>query len=151
MKKTAAITPISQPVLTGLPTEVRARLLADHGIDIAADDPLMTLVAMNQIVLPLIAAEIAKTIADANKEAMEQSAKMRQETLKATAADLGWLASQAREELRMDLARASVSADALIRSIQVSLRATKWFWICIGALMALGYTAGRQAARLFGG
>jgi len=129
-----------------LTNDVRAELVKLTGHDIAADDPAMVLVVLNQILLPRIAERVAESIRAANVDAGAILAEMRAETLKSAAGDLLLLVARARESLRVDLAESSARASAIIAGLESSIRVSRAFWIGVGAvgcgLLMLGIAIG---------
>jgi hypothetical protein len=129
-----------------LTNEVRAEVVALTGHDIAADDPVMVLVVLNQILLPRIAEQVAETIRAANVDTAEALAEMRTETLKSVAGDLLLLAGQARDTLRVDLAETSARAAAIVAGLETSIKVSRGFWVIVGAigcgLLVLGIAIG---------
>jgi hypothetical protein len=140
-----------EPAGVRLTNEVRAELVALTGHDIAADDPIMALVVLNQILLSKIAHEVAAILVKANEDAGEALAMMRTETLKSVAADLLLLAGQSREALKIDLTEAAARASSIVGGIESSLRMRRAFWVAIGAvgcaLFGLGLIVGAAVGR----
>jgi len=129
-----------------LTNDVRAELVALTGHDITADDPIMVLVVLNQILLPRIAEQVAETMRGANVETAEALTQMRAETLKSVTGDLLMLAGHARDAIRVDLAEASGRAAAIVAGLEASIKVSRGFWAVIGAagcgLLVLGIVIG---------
>jgi len=134
-----------------LTNEVRAELVALTGHDIAADDPVMALVVLNQILLPRIAEQVAETMRAGNLETAEALAQMRTETLKTVTGDLLMLAGHARDALRVDLAEASARASVIVAGLEASMKVSRSFWAVVGAagcgLLMLGMAIGERLGK----
>jgi hypothetical protein len=136
-----------KPAGIRLTKDLRAALLAETGHDISPEDPLWTVVVLNQLLLPQLAQQIVSDLSLANSQAAEALAAMRQEVLNAVADDCVDLARETVKDLREGLKKASSGADRIIARIESAWRFSAAGWIAIGAaavgLVWLGYWLGK--------
>lgn len=127
----------SAPEGIRLTKEIRAELMRLTGQEVTEDDPILTLVYLEQLLLGNLADEIAVKLAKANEAVAAQLAEMRQETLDSVAAELG----------SIDFTEAAGRADRIVHGIERGIRMHKGFWFLMGvvacALLGLGILVGR--------
>jgi len=113
--------------------EIRGELLAITGHELAADDPAIVFVELNQLLILKIAdAVVASWRAEAAAVAAQLD-KMKAEMLNAARADLLFYRDQARDAMALDASLAEGNAARIVKRIEVSLRDHRMFWILLTA------------------